>query len=86
MGKKIGIESGLTPVQEYLSEKGYNVVNLDGGITKDSINYKQFDAIVVTGMNDDFLGMEDTKTDAVVIDAAGLTPAEIENEIKKRAR
>ncbi|MGE4282691.1 MAG: YkuS family protein [Clostridia bacterium] len=86
MGKKIAIEPALTPVREYLNDKGYNVVNLTHGMRKDSTDYKQFDAIIVTGMSDDFAGMEDTKTDAVVIDASGLTPAEVENQIKTRTK
>ncbi|WHH61047.1 YkuS family protein [Petroclostridium sp. X23] len=86
MGKKIAIEPALTPVKDFLNEKGYNVVSLTHGMRKDSTDYKQFDAIVVTGMSDDFAGMEDTKTDAVVIDASGLTPAQVENEIRTRTK
>lgn len=86
LGKRIGIEPALTPIRDYLNEKGYDVINLSHGMRKDSTNYNQFDAIVVTGMSDDFLGMEDTKTDAVIIDASGLTPAEVENQIKQRTR
>ena len=86
MGKKIGIEGSLTPIKDYLNDKGYNVTSIDHGVRKDSTDYKKFDAIVVTGMSDDFLGMADTKTDAVVIDASGLTPAQVENEIKTRTK
>ncbi|MCG8499977.1 MAG: YkuS family protein [Firmicutes bacterium] len=84
MGKKIGIQPTLTPVKEFLNEKGYDVVTLRHGIRENIANGQQFDAIVVTGISENFLNMQDTVTDAVVIDASGLTPAEIENQIRTR--
>lgn len=86
MGKKIGIEPTLTPVKDYLKDKGYDIVNINYGVANDPSKYKQFDAIVVTGMSDDFAGIEDTISDAVVIDASGLTPAEVEKEINTRIK
>lgn len=77
----IGIEPALTPIKEYLIEKGYTVTELNHDIQKDDMDYTQFDAIVISGMSDDFLGMEDIKSDALIIDASGLTPEEVEEEL-----
>lgn len=81
MDKKIAIEPNLTPVKEYLTQKGFDVdsVNLSESANK----LQGYDAIVVSGMNTDFLGMEDTSTKAVVINAKGLTPEEVAKEIER---
>ena len=80
MKGKIGIEHNLTPVKDYLSGKGYNVecINFDEQSTK----LQSYDAIVVTGQNSNFLGVHDTKTCAVVINADGLTPEEVAKELE----
>jgi len=44
---------------------------------------EDYDAIVVTGMNNDFLGLQDTATGAPVIDATGMTPEEIHEQIQQ---
>jgi hypothetical protein len=79
----IGIEPDLTPVRDFLSRKGYTVKNINYGemTTKKT---DQFDAFVVTGMDSDFLGVNDTNSKAVVIDAAGLTPEQIYHELQLR--
>ena len=41
-----------------------------------------YDAVVVTGFNKDFLGIEDTNTKAVVIDAKGLTAEQVYNRLE----
>lgn len=86
MGIKVGIEPTLTPIRDYLSEKGYNVVNISRGVQEGSVDYTQFDAIVVTGMNENFLNMQDTVTSGIVINASGLTPSQVEREIENRVR
>lgn len=82
MNGKIAVEHDLTPIKDYLSGKGYNVecINLDN--QQSSANLQNYDAIVVTGQNSDFLGMHHTSTKAAVINADGLTPEDIANEIE----
>lgn len=75
---KVGIEPNLTQVKDYLENMGCDV----SIINDNQANYNSFDAIVITGENDDFMGMEDTATDTVIIEAAGLTPQEVFDEIK----
>ncbi len=81
MNGKVAIELGLTNVKSYLNEKGYSVEDINfGDVSKDLQNY---DAIVVTGQNSNFLGYEETQTKAVVIKADGLTPEQVENELNQ---
>lgn len=81
MEGKIAIESNLTPVKNYLTEKGYNVdsINVNGHPSK----LDDYDAIVVTGISDDFLGYQAAQTKAVIISVNGLSPEDVEKEIKR---
>lgn len=83
MKGNIAVEQDLTPVKEYLMEKGYHVESVDFNEQSPS-SLQDYDAIVVTGFNSDFLGFQDTKTGAVVIDADGLTPEEVVEEIENQ--
>ena len=80
--QKIAVQKGLTPVKDYLTDHGYTVetVDLDAFSKAQNENY---DAIVLTGMNKDFLGIEETATSAPVIDATGMTPEEIYEQIQQ---
>lgn len=80
--QKIAVQEGLRPVQEYLEDKGYEVESVDFDTFSKAQN-ENYDAIVVTGMNNDFLGMQDTATSAPVIDATGMTPEEICEQIER---
>lgn len=80
---KIAIEHDLTPVKYYLSTKGYDVECIDfNGQPKSKL--QNYDAIVVTGLNSNALGNQTTKTSAVVINADGLTPEEVVQELETR--
>jgi len=79
---KIAVQRDLTPVQEYLEERGYEVETIDfDAFTR--AQSEEYDAIVLTGINKNFLGMEDTATDVPVIDASGMTPEEIYEQIER---
>jgi hypothetical protein len=83
MKRNIAVERNLTPVKYYLTGKGYNVDSID--INKEyTKGMDKYDAIVVTGMNSNFLGIQDTNTKAVVIEAKGLTSEQVFNELEKR--
>ncbi|NJD04429.1 MAG: YkuS family protein [Ruminiclostridium sp.] len=76
MKHRIAVENSLTPIRDFLSEKGYNVDNID--FSKEySKGMDKYDAVVVTGLSENFLGVEDTNTKAVVIDAKGLTTEQV---------
>lgn len=82
MKGKIAIEPTLTNVKEYLTGEGYDVesMNLD---EHSSNNLNAYDAIVVTGLNTNLAGVQDTETKAVVISADGLTPPEVAKRLEE---
>lgn len=81
MKGKIAVEQNLTPVKDYLSGEGYDVECIDFN-EQSSANLQGFDAIVVTGQDSNFLGINDTQTAAPVINADGLTPEEVAGRIE----
>lgn len=82
--KNIAIQKDLTPIKNYLSEKGYNVQEFEGN-TENAVNqFRDADAIVVTGMNQNVLGIENTSTKASIIDANGMRPEEVEKIIQAK--
>lgn len=74
----IAIEDNLTQIKDYLESKGCRVLSLE----RNQSNLNIFDAIVVTGQNNNVLGVYTTRTDAPVIEAAGLTPQEVYEHIR----
>jgi hypothetical protein len=83
MRQTIAVEPDLTPVKDYLTDKGYDVQNINYG-EMNSRKTSKFDAYVVTGIDKNFMGMTDTDSKAVIIDAAGMTPEQIYHELQIR--
>lgn len=75
MSRKIGVEDTLGQVKQYLTEKGYEVKSLRD-------NPKSYDAIVLSGQDEDFMGIQDTGTKVPVIDARGLTSEQVYDRLK----
>ncbi len=80
--QKIAVQRDLTPVKDYLTDLGYTVETVGFDVFSNAQD-EDYDAIVVTGMNNDFLGLQDTATGAPVIDATGMTPEEIHEQIQQ---
>jgi galactitol-specific phosphotransferase system IIB component len=83
MKGKIAVEQNLTPVKDYLSGKGYNVECISFG-EQSASKLQGYDAIVVTGQNSNFLGMQDTDSKVAVINADGMSPEEVAEEIESK--
>jgi len=78
MKAKIAVEDSLTNIARSLKDSGYEVVDL---------NHNKLDnvrAVVVSGIDDNMMAMQDIKTKAPVINARGLTAEEIRSEIEKK--
>lgn len=83
MPGKIAVEPNLTPVKDYLTQKGYTVESVS--FDQQPANKLQgYDALVVTGLNSDFLGMNDTETKTFVLNADGMTPEQVEQKLQSR--
>jgi hypothetical protein len=81
--QKIAVQEGLDRVGRYLSDKGYEVDTIGfDAVTKATQN--TYDAIVISGMSKDFMGISDTATRAPVIDASGMTEEEVYKQIQSR--
>ncbi|ACL77754.1 YkuS family protein [Ruminiclostridium cellulolyticum] len=81
MNQKIAIEPNLTPIKEYLAQKGYSVENIDYGQGATKNNY---DAIIVSGVETNIMGIEDTSSKAIVIDADGMTAEQVYQELQSQ--
>ena len=79
---KVAVQKGLTPVQEYLTDHGYYVETFE---ISDHLETKgnDYDAIILTGLNKNSLGINETTTNAPLIDATGMTPEEIHEQLQQ---
>lgn len=83
MKQTIAVEHSLDSVKDYLKEKGYQVDSVS--ISREySHQMDKYDAVVVTGMNDNILGVNDTNTKAIVIEARGLSAEQVYKELQQR--
>lgn len=75
----VAVEDGLDNIKEMLEDEGYRVVDLDE-------QAKSVDAVVLTGMDEDLMGIADIDTEGYVIDASGRQPEEILYDLEKHFR
>ncbi|MDR7075483.1 glutamine amidotransferase PdxT [Neobacillus niacini] len=78
---KIGVEGSLTDVQEALREKGHDVIEL-----KQESDAQNCDCCVVTGLDSNVMGMQDTLTKGSVIEAHGMSADEVCQQVESRLR
>ncbi|AIM15289.1 MULTISPECIES: YkuS family protein [Neobacillus] len=76
---RIGVEQSLTNIQQALREKGYEVVEL-----KQESDAQNCDCCVVTGLDSNVMGMQDSVTKASVIDANGLSAEEVCQQVENK--
>lgn len=79
---RIAVEPGLTPIQEYLSEKGYQVDALDTSRLRQG-GADPYAAIVISGQDQNMMGMQDLIADCPVINAHGLTPEQVHDRLRQ---
>ncbi|MDQ0338016.1 hypothetical protein J2S00_000799 [Caldalkalibacillus uzonensis] len=75
---KIAVEDSLGNVKQILQENGHEVVSLNGG------NVPDCDCCVVSGQDDNVMGMEELATEVSVINAEGLTAEEVLSAVSER--
>jgi galactitol-specific phosphotransferase system IIB component len=79
--KEIAVEKGLSNISNYLKSNGYQVSEIDFGQKSNRGAIERFDAIVLSDMNNDFMGIEITETKAPVIVASGMKPEDVKARI-----
>lgn len=78
---KVGVEESLTDVEQALQARGHQVVALHN--EQDAADC---DCCVVSGQQDNMMGMADTTTEASVISAEGLTAEEVCERVESKVR
>ncbi len=79
--KKVAIESSLSHVKNYLkNQEGYIVSDLKN----DESNLNNYDVIVVSGQNSNLLGMQDTNTKAMILNAKGMNAEDVYRQLENR--
>lgn len=82
--KKVAVQKGLGPIKNHLENEGFKVKEFDNR-KKTAKNYlNKFDAVVITGESKDFMGIENTLTNASVINADGMSAEDVKNELDKQ--
>lgn len=74
---RVAVENGLSQIEAALRQEGYQVVDPEESGVK-------VDAMVVTGMDENLMGITDTLTTGVVIDASGMNADEVLAELERR--
>lgn len=74
MKKTVAVDDSLSPIKNALKREGYEVTCLGD----------PSDAIVLNGMDDNFMGMEDIRQDVPVINAQGKSPEQVLEELKQK--
>ncbi|XXM74388.1 YkuS family protein [Lysinibacillus sphaericus] len=79
MARRIGVEESLTNVVEALRAKGHDVVEL-----KQESDAEGCDCCVVTGLDSNVMGIQNTVTQGSVIEASGMSADEVCQQVESR--
>jgi Uncharacterised protein family (UPF0180) len=79
MARRIGVEESLTNVVEALRAKGHDVVEL-----KQESDAQGCDCCVVTGLDSNVMGIQNTVTQGSVIEASGMSADEVCQQVESR--
>lgn len=77
MKKVIAVENNLTPVKEFLKSQGCQVIDVESALKT------EVDAVVLSGVKQNLMGMQDIMINAPVITASGKSPQEIWDNIQQ---
>lgn len=79
MMAKIAVEQSLTAIQEALQAKGYEVVPM-----KNEKDAQDCDCCVVSGQDENLMGMQDAQMEGPVIDARGMDANQVCEAVEHR--
>lgn len=77
---KVCVEDNLGNVKDVLQRNGFEVVSLQGN------QIPACDCCVISGVDQNVMGMADRATEVNVINAEGLTAEEVLDEVRQRVR
>lgn len=79
--KKVAIERELSNIGDFLKNAGYTVQELDTEMKYNSSQLDKLDAVVLSGLSEDVIGVQDTLTSVPVINAEGMTKEQIKEQL-----
>lgn len=79
MPETIAVSDDMSAYSQLLKEAGYTIIPVSERALKEA------QAIVIDGLDQNFLGMEDPMTKAPVINADGMSPEDVLKAVKERA-
>lgn len=82
--KNIAVQKGLKPIANHLSDVGYKVFEFDARQKASKDFLDGFDAVVLTGIDDNIMGIQDTNNNVPFVEARGMTPQEVQKTIEQR--
>jgi hypothetical protein len=85
MHRKVAVEKNLNNVGQYFRSQGYQVDLFSDTQIDTIMNVSNYDAVIVSGGNIDFMGIQDTKTGIPIISAEGTTPLDLFNTVDRRS-
>ncbi|EPZ53133.1 MULTISPECIES: YkuS family protein [Alicyclobacillus] len=78
--KSVAVEQGLTPVKQYLEERGCQVVDMTADQPQSQPGVC---AIVITGADKNVMGIQTVVNNVPVISADGLTPEDVYHRVQE---
>ena len=81
--KKIAVQKGLGEVKDYLNGEGYTVKEFDNSKKNAGHFLDRYDVVIVTGENQNIMGVQETISSTPIIDATGMTGEEIKEQIER---
>ncbi|MCK8826786.1 YkuS family protein [Natroniella acetigena] len=75
---RIAIEGDLTNIKEELQATDHEIVNLN------QENLQNADAIILTGADNNTMNITDTETNAQIINAQGMSPEQVREQLENR--
>ncbi|MBS4176731.1 YkuS family protein [Lederbergia citrea] len=78
---KIGVEQALTNVQQALQEKGHEVIPLHN-----ESDVQNCDCCVVSGIDNNVMGMQTVSMQGSVIEASGMSAEEVCQAVENKLR
>lgn len=71
VAKTIAVEGNLSPVKDFLTAQGCQVIDMEESYRR------RADAVVISGSDQNLMGMQDMTLDTPVINASGKTPQQV---------
>jgi len=75
---RVAVENSLGSIKQVLQENGHNVVSME--------EFANADCCVISGQDQNMMGMAGAETKGAVINAEGMTAEEVLDQVNQRAQ